>query len=164
MKYCPLCKSLLTNKIIEGVERLACSFETCTYVFYNNPTPVVAAIIEYDGKIVLGRKKGWPEFMFGVVAGFLEKGETPEQAVLREVEEEVGLKGEIAEFIGHYSFFMANQLILAFHVKAQGTITIGSELDAVKLVLPEEITPWPYGTGPAVKDWLDRRKARSRID
>jgi len=53
---------------------------------------------------------------------------------------------------------MANQLILAYHVMAQGAITIGSELDAVKLVLPEEIKPWPHGTGPAVKDWLERRK------
>jgi NADH pyrophosphatase NudC (nudix superfamily) len=43
-----------------------------------------------------------PETWFGIVAGFLEKGETPEQAVLREVEEELGLKGEIVEYIGYY--------------------------------------------------------------
>jgi NADH pyrophosphatase NudC (nudix superfamily) len=164
MKYCPLCKSLLTNKVIDGIERLACSSEPCTYVFYDNPVPVVAAIVECGGRIVLARKRGWPESMFGIVAGFLEKGETPDQAVLREVEEELGLKGKINEFIGYYSFFMTNQLILAYHVKTQGTITIGSELDAVKLVLPEEITPWPHGTGPAVKDWLERRKSRSITD
>jgi NADH pyrophosphatase NudC (nudix superfamily) len=158
MKYCPLCRSPLAKKTIEGVERLACADEKCTYVFYNNPVPVVCAIVEIDGRIVLCHKKGMPETWFGIVAGFLEKGETPEQAVLREVEEELGLKGEITGYIGYYSFFMANQLILAYHVKAQGAITIGSELDAVKLVLPEEIKPWPHGTGPAVKDWLERRK------
>ena len=142
MQYCPLCSSLLTNRIIEGVDRLACSSESCDYVFYDNPTPVVAAIVEYEGKVVLGHKAGWPDSRFGVIAGFLEKGETPEQAVLREVEEEIGLKGEIAGFIGHYSFFLRNQLILAFHVKGEGAITLGTELDEVKLVLPEALTPW----------------------
>ena len=127
---------------------------------HNNPVPVVCAIVELDGKVVLCHKKGVPETWFGIVAGFLEIGETPEQAVLREVEEELGLKGEIVEYIGYYSFFMANQLILAYHVKARGVIRIGSELDAVKQVLPEEIKPWPHGTGPAVKDWLEKRKDR----
>jgi NADH pyrophosphatase NudC (nudix superfamily) len=150
----------LTRKTIDSEERLACSDEKCTYVFYNNPVPVVCAIVELDGRIVLCHKKGMPETWFGIIAGFLEKGETPEQAVLREVEEELGLKGEIVEYIGYYSFFMANQLILAYHVKARGVISIGSELDAVKQVLPEEIKPWPHGTGPAVKDWLEKRKDR----
>ena len=142
------------------MERLACSNEHCAYVFYNNPVPVVCAIVELDGRVVLCHKKGMPETWFGIVAGFLEKGETPEQGVLREVEEELGLKAEITGFIGYYSFFMANQLILAYHLKTQGVITIGSELDAVKLVLPEEIKPWPHGTGPAVKDWLAKRNAQ----
>jgi NADH pyrophosphatase NudC (nudix superfamily) len=150
----------LTRKTIDSEERLACSDEKCTYVFYNNPVPVVCAIVELDGRVVLCHKKGMPETWFGIVAGFLEKGETPDQAVLREVEEELGLKGEIVEYIGYYSFFMANQLILAYHVKARGVISIGSELDAVKQVLPEEIKPRPHGTGPAVKDWLEKRKDR----
>jgi hypothetical protein len=46
--------------------------------------------------------------------------------------------------------FLANQMILTYHVKIHGTIAIGSEINAVKLVLPEEIIPWPYGTGPAL--------------
>jgi NADH pyrophosphatase NudC (nudix superfamily) len=91
----------LTRKTIDSEERLACSDEKCTYVFYNNPVPVVCAIVELDGKVVLCHKKGMPETWFGIVAGFLEKGETPEQAVLREVEEELGLKGEIVEYIGY---------------------------------------------------------------
>jgi NADH pyrophosphatase NudC (nudix superfamily) len=159
MKYCPLCSAPLANTVLEGVERLACSTDSCPCVF---PVPVVAAIGELGGSIVLCHKKGLPETWFGIVAGFLEKGETPAQAVLREVEEELGLKGEISEFNGDYSFFMANQLILAYHVRAQGEIVIGSELDAVKLALPEEIKPWPHGTGPAVKDWLEKRKTVSR--
>jgi NADH pyrophosphatase NudC (nudix superfamily) len=157
MKFCPECSSGLTKVELEGVERTACSSPSCTYVFWNNPTPVVAAIVEHSGKIVLARKKGWPDFMFGVIAGFLEKGETPETAVLREIKEEIGLEGSTPNFIGNYSFFERNQLIIAFHVKAEGSINIGDELDEIKCVLPEEITPWSHGTGPAVKDWLEKR-------
>jgi NADH pyrophosphatase NudC (nudix superfamily) len=156
MKYCPECSSTLSNTVIEGVDRLACSSQSCSYVFWNNPTPVVAAIVEYDGKIILARKKGWPKIMFGIIAGFLEKGETPENAVLRELEEELGLEGEVVDFIGYYSFFVANQLILAYHVKASGQIEIGDELDEIKFVLPQELKPWSHGTGPAVKDWLEK--------
>lgn len=157
MEFCPQCGSDLTTTNMEGVERRACSSPSCTYVFWNNPIPVVAAIVEYKGKIVLARKEGWPGFMFGIIAGFLEKGETPENAILREISEEIGLEGETPTFIGNYSFLERNQLIIAFHVKAKGTIRIGDELDEIKCVLPEEITPWSHGTGPAVKDWLTKK-------
>jgi NADH pyrophosphatase NudC (nudix superfamily) len=158
MKYCHECGAPLRAVTIEGIERLACSSDSCNYVFWNNPTPVVCAIVEHEGNIVLTHKSGWPQTMFGVVAGFLEKDETPEEAILREVREEVGLVGEAPEFIGCYSFFERNQIILGFHVKAHGEIEIGEELDQIKLVSPEELKPWPVGTGHAVKDWLEQRK------
>jgi NADH pyrophosphatase NudC (nudix superfamily) len=117
----------------------------------------VAAVVELDGRVVLVRQKGWPEKWFGIVSGFLERDETPEQAVVREVLEELDLEGEIVGFIGHYSFFQLNQLILAFHLRAHGEIKLGEELEAYKLILPEELRPWALGTGPAVRDWLERR-------
>jgi ADP-ribose pyrophosphatase YjhB (NUDIX family) len=126
-------------------------------VFWNNPTPIVGAIVERDDEIVLVRNKGWPEGIFALVSGFLEAGETPDQCVLREVKEELGLEGVIESFIGYYSFFQMNQLILAFHVKANGDITIGNEIADIKILPPEKLKPWPFGTGPAVKDWLERR-------
>jgi NADH pyrophosphatase NudC (nudix superfamily) len=55
---------------------------------------VVAAIIECvdrDGAVLLARNHAWPERMFALVTGFLEKGESPEEAVAREVKEEVNL-------------------------------------------------------------------------
>jgi NAD+ diphosphatase len=158
MKYCPLCGSGLASREIDGKDRLACTAGECLYVFWDNPTPIVAAILELQGSIVLVRNKGWPEKMFGLVSGFLEKGETPEAAVVREVKEELDLAGSIAEFIGCYSFFEMNQLILAFHVKAEGTVSMSEEISEVKYVSPEKLKPWPFGTGYVVKDWLEKRK------
>lgn len=159
MNFCPKCGSPLVTKVIDAGSREACPADSCGYVFWNNPVPVVAAIVEHEGKVILVRNQGWPEKMFGLVSGFLEKGETPDDAALREVKEELGLDGRIESFIGYYSFMEMNQLILAFHIVATGEILMGEELQEYKCVDPLKIRPWPFGTGPAVKDWLEMRSS-----
>ena len=159
MKYCPKCGKDLERAQVNGVERLRCPDPGCGYVFWNNPAPTVAAVVEYQGAVVLVRQKGWPEKWHGLVSGFLEEGETPEEGILRELDEELGLEGEIVSFIGYYSFFELNQLILAFHIQAYGEINLGEELESYKLIPPEKLRPWKLGTGPALRDWLETRKA-----
>jgi NAD+ diphosphatase len=77
--------------------------------------------------------------------------------VLRELEEELGLKGEVVSLVGAYSFEMRNELIIAYHVKASGTVALGDELEAYKAIDPDKLRAWPFGTGLAVSDWLERR-------
>jgi NADH pyrophosphatase NudC (nudix superfamily) len=158
LSYCPKCGSTLVQAEVSGRSRLKCAAPACDYVFWDNPVPVVAAVVELDDKVILIHQKGWPEKWVGLVAGFLERDETPEEAILRELREELGLEGEIAGAIGHYSFFQANQLILAFHVIARGEIVLGDELDNYKLIPPEKLRPWALGTGPALRDWLASKK------
>jgi NADH pyrophosphatase NudC (nudix superfamily) len=157
MTYCPACASLLEPRETEGRRRLACTSESCDFVFYDNPVPVVAALLEHGETVILVRNKGWPEKWYGLVSGFLEKGESPEEAVLREIKEEVGLKGEIVSFIGAYPFVEMNQVILAYHVRGHGEIAIGDEIAGVKAVPPDKLRPWHLGTGHAVRDWLAAR-------
>src|SRR4051795_10072887 len=95
MMFCPSCAAPLRPKKVEGRVRLACGSEGCEYVFYDNPTPVVAALVEHGGTVLLVRNKEWPEKGYGLVTGFLEKDESPEDGVLREVREELGLRGEV---------------------------------------------------------------------
>ncbi len=47
-----------------------------------------------------------------------------------------------------------NQLIIAYHVSADGTIQLGEELSEIKLVDPAKLKSWDFGTGLAVRDWL----------
>ena len=54
MKYCPLCATELAEIRIEGQKRLGCPVDGCEYVFWNNPTPVVAALVE--GRTSLGEE------------------------------------------------------------------------------------------------------------
>jgi len=160
MIYCPRCAATLETREIDGRERRACAAEGCDYVFWDNPTPVVAAIVEMAGtdEVILVRNKGWPEKWLGLVSGFLERGETPEAAARREVGEELGLTCDETSFLGVYPFFERNELILAYHVMASGAVTMGEELAAHKAIPVARLKPWPFGTGPAVADWLRRRR------
>lgn len=160
MKYCPECASLLELKRIDGVERKACTSSPCSFVHWDNPVPVVAALVEFQGKIVLARNSQWPEGIFSLVTGYLERNETPEEAVVREVKEELGLHGKVQEFIGCYSFTEKNQVILAHWVMATGELRTGSEIAEVKLLSREKLRLWQFGrlalTSAIVKQWLEK--------
>jgi len=154
VKYCPLCTQELVLEFVGDRDRLRCPADDCDYVHWDNPIPVVAAIVEYDGQVILANNVEWPDHVFALITGFLEKDESPEQGVIREVLEELGLAAEVQQFIGTYPFFRRNQLILAYHVTASGTIQLNDELRAYRCVNKEDLTYWDAGTGHALRDWL----------
>jgi NADH pyrophosphatase NudC (nudix superfamily) len=157
MKYCPHCARELIEREEGGRRRAACPDRDCGYVHWDNPTPVVAAVVEHQGRVVLARNHAWSTPFFGLITGFLERNEQPEAAVLREVEEELGLKGRDPAFIGHYRFERMNQLIIAYHVPAEGSIVLGEELAEYRHVEPAAAKYWPAATGLALRDWLRSR-------
>ena len=156
MKYCPACTAPLSEQQIAGEGRRTCS-KQCGFVLYDNPTPVVAAVVEHDGKVILARNRTWPVPFYGLITGFLERGEAPEQGALREVNEELGLVGDTTSLIGVYAFTQMNQVIIAYHVQARGQIRLGEELVDYKSVPLDECKVWPGGTGFALRDWLRSR-------
>ena len=162
MNFCPQCASPLIAGSAGGRQRLVCS-KSCGYVYWDNPLPVVGAIVEYENEsVILIQNKGWPAEWFGLVTGFLERNEEPDAAVLRELKEELGLEGKVIEQVGVYSFFQRNELIITYHVRATGDIQMDEdELQAYKLVPISQLKPWPFGTGKAVKDWLAKREELS---
>lgn len=156
MKYCPLCKSDLAEKTIDHKTRLSCKNKGCDYTFWDNPTPVVAALVEHENKIILARNKAWPAGIYSVITGFLEKGETPENAAIREVREEMGLECVSADLIGVYAFAEMNQVIIAYHVITKGNILLGEELAEIKKLEKNRLKGWSFGTGLAVNDWVQK--------
>lgn len=156
-QYCPICASELDARTIEGRERKICPSDDCDFIHYDNPTPVVAAVVQRDDEVILIRNKGWPESWYGLVSGFLEKSEHPEEGILREIAEEINANGELVDFIGLYPFEQANQIIIAYHVRIEGEVSPGDEIADIKVVPVEKLRPWEFGTGPAVEDWLAAR-------
>jgi NAD+ diphosphatase len=158
IKFCPQCGTELIEKQKDDRLRKHCPDDkSCGYVHWNNPVPVVGAIVEHDGEIILARNAMWPPEWYAIITGFLEKGESAEQGILREVKEELNLDAEIVEFVGIYDFFQMNQLIIVYHVKAVGEIKLSEELVDYRRYKDYEIKPWPMGTGQAVKAWQNKR-------
>jgi NADH pyrophosphatase NudC (nudix superfamily) len=138
-----------------GWERLACP--TGHWTHWDNPLPVLAALVELDGRILLARNAAWPEGWFALITGFMERGETPEQGIARELKEETDLDAQEIKLIGVYEFTRKNELIIAYHVKATGEVKLSEELVDYRLVAPEKLRPWPTGTGYAMADWMRTR-------
>lgn len=160
--FCPKCSSPLETIEIDGCKRRGCSDDSCDFIYWNNPIPIVAGLVEHEDGVILVRNKGWPEKWWGLVSGFLEAKETPEDGMLREIREELGLEAKIVGLIGLYPFSEMNQLIVAYHAVAKGDIELGDELEGYKIVPTHKLRPWPMGTGQAVKDWIvTRNKERT---
>lgn len=158
--YCPRCTTPMEDAERGEAIRRVCPNPQCGYIHWGNPVPVVAAIVEHESKIVLAHNRSWPPKWFGLITGFLEAFERPREGVVREVAEELGLSARVVDFVGHYPFPQMNQIIIAYHVQAEGTIRLNEELDAIRHVAPERLQPWPGGTGEAVADWLRQRGLR----
>jgi NAD+ diphosphatase len=153
-RYCPWCAGTLLLTPLDGVQRLVCSAPGCGFVHWDNPVPVVAAIVEHEGKIVLARNVAWPKDWYALITGFLERGEDPVSGVMREVKEELDLEPQGANFVGLYEFHRMNQLIIAYHVPAIGTIKLNEELVDYRCESFEDVRYWEAGTGYALRDWL----------
>jgi NAD+ diphosphatase len=162
--FCPVCAAEMSLQFLEEKERLACSVDPRHFIHYDNPKPVVAAIVEYEDEVLLARNAKWPPTWFALITGFLEANESPEEAIKREVMEEIGLDCEVMSLVGIYPFFRMNELIIAFHVKAMGEVRLSEEIVEVKKIPKDKIIPWPYATGDAVRDWLRQQGILENVD
>ena len=159
--YCPSCARPLADRELNEdggtVVRRACPDDACGFIRYENPTPAVGVLIEHEGSIVLARGAGWPEGVFALVTGYLEKNEDPVKGVVREVKEETNLDVVESEIIGNYIFERKNEVMLCYFAKCRGEIKLSAELIETRRYQPHELRPWPRATGFAMADWMKSR-------
>ena len=155
-QYCPMCATelqLITQDEDGGPkQRIRCV--VCNWTHWNNPTPVLAGIVQVGHQILLARNVAWPGRRFALITGFMEAGESPEEGIAREVAEETNLKVTSLKLVGAYDFQRMNQVIIAYHAVAEGEIRLSPELAEYKLFDYQDIICWPAGTGYAMGDWL----------
>ncbi len=158
-KFCPQCATPLESiaMLEDGgdKERLRCV--ACGYTHWNNPTPVLAAVVEYQGKVLLAQNAAWPGKMFALITGFMEAGETPQGGIAREIQEETSLTASALTLIGVYDFQQMNQVIIAYHAVCHGEVKLSPELVDYRLYALQDVKCWPAGTGYALADWLRTR-------
>ena len=157
--YCPQCATPLEMLPMQEdsgiVERLRCA--GCGFTHWNNPTPVLAAIVEYQGQVLLARNALWPAKMFALITGFMEAGESAQEGIAREVKEETNLDVQSLDLVGVYDFQRMNQVIIAFHTVCTGEVKLSPELIDYRLYDLPDLKCWPAGTGYALADWLRTR-------
>ena len=157
--YCPRCSTPLALIVQDEdggpTERLRCP--ACGFTHWNNPTPVLAAIIEYHGQVLLARNAAWTRRMFALITGFMEAGESPQDGIRREIREETSLSTESLDLVGVYGFERMNQVIMAWHAVCDGNIQLSPELAEYRLYDLSDLRCWRAGTGFALADWLRTR-------
>ena len=161
-RFCTNCAAALELRSADedGGPKLRLRCPACGWTYWNNPTPVLAAVIECsdrEGQLLLARNAAWPGRMFGLITGFMEAGETPQEGIAREVAEETALQVDTLSLIGVYDFQRMNQVIVAYHALAHGDIVLSPELAEYRLFTPETVRCWRAGTGYALADWLRSR-------
>jgi NADH pyrophosphatase NudC (nudix superfamily) len=158
-RYCPNCAQPLQQivQMEDGGEKSRLRCASCSWTHWNNPTPVLAAVVEYEGHILLARNAAWQGRRFALITGFMEAGETPQQGIAREIKEETNLDTREVDLIGVYEFFRMNQVIIAYHARAEGEVRLSPELAEYKLFAFDDVICWPAGTGYALADWLRGR-------
>jgi ADP-ribose pyrophosphatase YjhB (NUDIX family) len=138
-------------------ERLVCP--TCGYIKYENPNLVVGAVVVEAGCVLLCRRAIEPRRGFWTLpAGFMEMGETVEEAARREVQEEACAQIRLDGILAVFSISRIGQVLIIFRAEFDGPphFSAGSESEAVRLFLWEEI-PWPQLAFPtnawALRAW-----------
>jgi NAD+ diphosphatase len=85
-----------------------------------DPVVIVRVVDEEHDRLLLGRQGSWPEGRFSVLAGFVEPGETLEEAVRREVREESGVEVGAASYVASQPWPFPSSLMLGFHAETAG--------------------------------------------
>ena len=158
-RFCPVCAAplALQSQMEDGGEKARLRCTACDYTHWNNPTPVLAAVVEYQGKILLARNAAWSGEKFALITGFMEAGETPEGGIAREIAEETNLQTSALKLLGVYDFQRMNQVIIAYHAVCHGEVRLSPELVDYRLYAFEDVLCWPAGTGYALADFLTSR-------
>ncbi len=116
-RFCGVCGSP-TMVRAAGHERHC---DACSTTTFPRTDPAVIMLVHDGDRAVLGRQKIWPRGMYSTLAGFVEPGESLEDAVAREVFEEVGLRCESIHYSSSQPWPFPQSLMVGFHARATTT-------------------------------------------
>lgn len=115
-RFCGACATPTESQASERARRCP----SCGLLAYPRLAPAVIAAVARDDEILLARSRHFPPGYYSVPAGFVEPGETLEQAVAREIEEETGIVAGEVRYFGSQPWPFPHSLMLGFTARAMG--------------------------------------------
>jgi 8-oxo-dGTP diphosphatase len=155
VRYCPRCAA---EAQIAYPRSIHCP--SCGYGAYYNPKPVACAIPATEqGAVWLMRRGFQPQRgSWSMPGGFVDLGESVEDAARREVQEEMALEIEIRHLVGVYSRAQDRTVVVVYAATALGTPARTEEALEIRAFAPTDI-PWHelafWSDGRALRDYLD---------
>lgn len=123
--FCSVCGSPSTMKI--GGYRRDCT--ACGAQHFPRTDPVVIMLAVDGDRALLGRQTRFPPGMYSCLAGFVEPGETIEDAVRRETEEEAGIRVGRVRYHSSQPWPFPSSLMIGCHAEALGTEIVRDEVE-----------------------------------
>jgi NAD+ diphosphatase len=128
-RYCGICGNLTQAEQGGTVRR--CTNQDCAIEHFPRTDPAIIAIISYQQECLLAHHPGWADTLYSTIAGFVEPGESLEEAVKRESLEEVGCRIEQLSYLRSQPWPYPCSLMIGFEATAASpTIEVdGVEID-----------------------------------
>ncbi|MDP2662429.1 MAG: NUDIX hydrolase [Dehalococcoidia bacterium] len=165
-RFCPRCGGPLSERDLPSEDRPRLFCDRCGYVFYRNPKLVAGAVPLIDGRIYLLRRGLEPRRgTWTFPAGYMELGESAEEAARRETMEETGLEVEIGSLLNVYSRPEVGVVVIVYCARVVGgEPVLGPETLELSMFSPQDI-PWDdlsfLSTRWALADWVNRHCSAS---
>jgi NAD+ diphosphatase len=168
-RYCGSCGAL--TRSASGGHRRQCT--TCGLEQFPRIDPAIIVLVEHAGRCLLARQPGWPHKRYSVLAGFVEPGESLEDALIREVHEESGLTISECEYHSSQPWPFPSSLMLGFTARSDDpSLVLGEELEQAAWYSPVEMEaavaadairlPPPVSlSSRLIEDWFEARTGRS---
>ncbi|MDH3637971.1 MAG: NAD(+) diphosphatase [Gammaproteobacteria bacterium] len=115
-RFCGTCGSETVSEKSGHVR--VCAHADCGAVLFPRTDPAIIVLVDQDDECLLGRQPSWPQAVYSTIAGFVEPGETLEHAVVREVDEETGVRVASVQYHSSQPWPFPSSVMIGFLARA----------------------------------------------
>ena len=161
--FCGVCGQ--PNEPGNGGFVMACTNAACGQRCFPRLDPAIIVLVHRESSCLLGRQPSWPEDRFSTIAGFVEPGESLEDAVRREVREETNVRVGACRYLASQPWPFPSALMIGFHAKAESEALCcnDAELAEARWLTREQIAAREVTLPPAtsvafklIETWFDQ--------